>query len=92
MRLAHAVADRKQVGHDIRDFEFGWPVGTPLYRSLGAGLWEVRSNLPSQCIARELFCLAEGELVLLHGSIKKTQKTPPHDLKLATQRMQEVTR
>ena len=101
MRLAHAVADRKQVGHDIRDFEFGWPVGTPLYRSLGAGLWEVRSNLPSQCaysgeagkcIARELFCLAEGELVLLHGFIKKTQKTPPHDLKLATQRMQEVTR
>ena len=92
MRLAHAVADRKQVGHDIRDFEFGWPVGTPLCRSLGAGLWEMRSNLPSQRIARELFCLAEGELVLLHGFIKKTQKTPPHDLKLATQRMQEVTR
>ncbi|MFN0314617.1 MAG: type II toxin-antitoxin system RelE/ParE family toxin, partial [Burkholderiales bacterium] len=46
------LADRKQVGHDIRDVEFGWPIGMPLCRSLGAGLWEVRSSLPSQRIAR----------------------------------------
>jgi phage-related protein len=84
------AADRKQLGHDIRDVEFGWPVGMPLCRSLGGGLWEVRSTLASRRIARVLFCVGGGELVLLHGFIKKTKKTPPADLALATKRMKEV--
>ena len=46
----------------------------PLCRNLGEGLWEVRSSLPSRRIARVLFCLVKGEMVLLHGFIKKTQK------------------
>ncbi|MFN0317524.1 MAG: type II toxin-antitoxin system RelE/ParE family toxin, partial [Burkholderiales bacterium] len=81
-----------QVGHDIRDVEFGWPIGMPLCRSLGAGLWEVRSSLPSQRIARVLFCMADGELLLLHGFIKKTQRTPTPDLTLAMKRMKEARR
>ena len=84
------AADRKQIGHDIRDVEFGWPVGMPLCRSLGSGLWEVRSTLPSRRIARVLFCVGGGELVLLHGFIKKTQKTPADDLSTAMKRMKEV--
>lgn len=83
-------ADRRQIGHDIRDVEFGWPVGMPLCRSLDAGLWEVRSTLPSRRIARVLFCVGGSELVLLHGFIKKTQKTPASDLKMAMKRMKEV--
>ena len=79
MRLP--VLDRKQLGHDIRDVEFGWPVGMPLCKSLGGGLWEIRSDLPSRRIARVLFCVIEGELLLLHGFIKKTQKAPPSDPK-----------
>ena len=90
MRLP--VLDRKQVGHDIRDVEFGWPVGMPLCKSLGDGLWEIRSDLPSRRIARVLFCVIEGELLLLHGFIKKTQKAPPSDLKLARRRMKEAKR
>jgi len=64
----------------------------PLCKSLGDGLWEIRSDLPSRRIARVLFCVIEGELLLLHGFIKKTQKTPPSDLKLAKRRMKEAKR
>jgi phage-related protein len=88
--LKQPMADRQQIGHDIRDVEFGWPVGMPLCRSLGGGLWEVRSTLPSRRIARVLFCVGGGELVLLHGFIKKTQKTPANDLSTAMKRMKEV--
>lgn len=88
MRLP--VADRQQVGHNIRDVEFSWPVGMPLCRSLGTGLWEVRSTLPSQRVARVLFCMVGGELILLHGFIKKTQKAPAVDLTLAMKRMKET--
>jgi len=86
------VPDRKQIGHDVRDVEFGWPVGMPLCKALGMGLWEIRSDLPSRRIARVLFCVIEGELLLLHGFIKKTQKTPPSDLQLARKRMKEAKR
>ena len=59
---------------------------------LGERLWEVRSSLPSRRIARVLFCLVKGELILLHGFVKKTQKTPPADLALAHKRQKEVER
>ena len=75
--------DRRAIGHDIWTVEFGWPVGMPLCRSLGGGLWEVRSRLPSHKIARVIFCTAQGRMVLLHGFVKKTQKTPDDDLDLA---------
>ena len=88
MRLP--LADRQQVGHDVRDVEFGWPVGMPLCRSLGVGLWEVRSTLPSRRIARVIFCARDSELILLHAFIKKTQKTPASDLALAMKRTKEV--
>lgn len=61
----------------------------PLCRSLGKGLWEVRVTLPSRRIARLLFALRDGKLVVLHGFIKKTQKTPEDDLKLAHKRNKE---
>ena len=70
--------------------EYGWPVGTPLCRNMGEGLWEVRCSLPSRRIARVLFCLVRSEVVLLHGFIKKTQKTPPDDLALARKRQKEI--
>ena len=84
--------DKRQIGHDIGAVEYGWPVGMPLCRNLGEGLWEVRSSLTSRRIARVLFCLVRSELVLLHGFIKKTQKTPPDDLALARKRQKEIER
>ena len=78
--------DRKILGEDIKDVEFSWPIGMPLVRSLGDGLWEVRSNLTGGKIARVIFVVEHGSMVLLHGFIKKTQKTPEADLKLARKR------
>jgi phage-related protein len=78
------IEDRKQIGVDIKAVEFGWPIGMPVCRPLGEGLYEVRSSLAQNRIARVLFYIdAKGRMVLLHGFIKKTQKTPPTDLELA---------
>ena len=84
--------DRRAIGLDLMRVQFGWPIGMPLVRSLKDGLWEVRSSLPSQRIARLVLCFHHNTLVVLHGFIKKTQKTPADDLTLARRRMTEVTR
>lgn len=81
--------DRQAVGMDLMRAQFRWPVGMPLCRAMGQGLWEVRTTLPSKRIARVLFCLHDGRLVALHGFIKKTQATPKADLDLARQRMKD---
>ena len=83
-------ADRRVVGHDIGKAEFGWPVGMPLCRALGGGLWEVRCNLPRGRIARVVFCIANARMVLLHGFEKKAQKIPASDLELARKRQKEI--
>jgi phage-related protein len=83
--------DRKIVGEDIRDVEFSWPIGMPLCRALGRGLWEVRSTLTQGRIARLVFCTHESQMVLLHAFIKKTRKTPDADLDLAWKRKKEIT-
>jgi phage-related protein len=83
--------DRRVLGIDLMRVQVGWPIGMPLARSLGDGLWEMRSTLPSRRTARLLLCFHEGVIVVLHGFIKKTQKTPPDDLELARKRKKEVT-
>ena len=82
--------DRRVIGEDIKDVEFSWPIGMPLCRPFGSGLWEVRSNLSKGRIARVLFCAAGGRMVLLHAFMKKTQRTPDAALALATKRMKEI--
>jgi phage-related protein len=82
--------DRRQLGFDIGTVEFGWPVGMPLCRSLGGGLWEIRSDLSNNRTARVIFCTAQGRMVLLHGFIKKTEKTSQSDLQLARKRQNEI--
>ena len=68
--------DRRIAGFDVQTVEFGWPIGMPVCKPLGDGLWEVRSNFSDGRIGRIIFCLVNNEMVLLHGFIKKTQKTP----------------
>ena len=77
--------DRKIIGEDIKTVQFGWPLGMPLVRKLEPGLWEIRSHL-RQGIARVLFTVVENKIVLLHGFIKKSKKTPPMDLETARRR------
>lgn len=83
---------RRKVGFDLKGLEYAWPVGMPLCRSLGRGLWELRSSLPDGRIARVVFCVEQGGLTLLHGFIKKTQKTPPQEIELAWKRMRGLER
>ena len=82
--------DRKLLGEDIAAVEFTWPVGMPLVRPLKQGLWEVRSTLPGNRIARILFCQSGEQMVLLHGFIKKSQQMPGEDLALARKRQKEI--
>ena len=78
------VADKKAIGTDIMAVEFGWPLGLPLCRPLQNGVHEVRTALDNHRIARVLFYVdARERMVLLHGFIKKTEKTPTRDLELA---------
>lgn len=74
--------DRFRIGTDIKTVEFGWPIGMPTCRPLGHGLYEVRTNLGNR-IARVLFCIGDGRMILLHGFMKKSQRTPKADLNLA---------
>src|SRR5258708_40213276 len=83
------AADRQAVGLDLMRVQYRWPVGMPLCRALGDGLWEVRTSLPSNRIARVLFGVQQGRILVLHGFIKKTQKTPPDDMVLARRRSRE---
>lgn len=83
--------DRRAIGQDLQRVQYRWPVGMPLARSLGRGLWEVRTNLASNRIARVIFCFHDDELVALSGFIKKSRKTPAAELVLATERMKELS-
>jgi len=82
--------DRRIIGEDIATVEFGYPIGMPVCRSLGNGLYEVRSDISDGKIARVIFIMKRGYMVLLHGFIKKTQKTPKQDIDLAAKRAKEI--
>ena len=75
---------------NIQKVELGWPIGMPYCRPLGQGLWEVRSDLTDGKIGRVVFCIENGEMILLHAFIKKTQKTPSTDLDIALRRKREL--
>ncbi len=81
--------DRNAIGQDLMRVQFRWPVGMPLCRAMGDGLWEVRSDLSGNRIARGLFTVQQGKILALHGFVKKTQKTPAEDLILARKRRRE---
>ena len=82
-------SDRNAIGRDLMRVQYRWPVGMPLCRPMSDGLWEVRSDLANNRIARVLFSLHQGEIVVLHGFIKKTRKTSDDDLALARKRKRE---
>jgi len=85
-------AERQAIGKDLLRAQWRWPVGMPLCRPLGNGLWEVRTDLQTKRAARVLLCLYREHLVALHGFIKKTQATPDEDLALARKRQKELKR
>ncbi len=81
--------DRQSIGEAIKTAQFGWPLGMPLVRKLEKNLWEVRTPITNG-IARVLFTVIENQMILLHGFVKKSQKTPKPDLETARKRLKLV--
>ena len=82
---------RQVIGADLTNVQEFWPESNtlPLVGSFGGGLYEVRSSHDTN-IYRVLFCFVGGEMLLLHGFHKKSQKTPTADLDLARERQKLV--
>lgn len=85
-------AERQAVGRDLLRAQWRRPIGMPLCRPMGNGLWEIRTYLPTKRAARVMLCLYREHLVALHGFIKKTRATPDEDLALARKRQKELMR
>ena len=81
--------NRKTLGEDIKTLQFGWPVGMPLARKIDADIWELRSTISSG-IARTFFTVYQKKIVLLHGYVKKSQKTPTNELATAKRRLNKL--
>jgi phage-related protein len=81
--------DRRSIGEDIKTAQYGWPVGMPLIRKLEPRLWEVRSHINAG-IARVVFTVKADLMILLHGFVKKSQKTPQNELDTARRRLSKV--
>jgi phage-related protein len=78
--------DKRIIGEDIKTAQLGWPLGMPLIRKMDKNLWEVRSSLQDG-IARVFFTVDGSQMILLHGFIKKSNKTPQNELNTATTRL-----
>jgi phage-related protein len=85
-------AERQAIGKDLLRAQWRWPVGMPLCRPLGQGLWEIRTDLPTKRTARVLLCVYREHLVALHGFIQKTRTTPDDDMATARKRQKELER
>ena len=81
--------DRRAIGVDVQTVQFSWPIGKPLADHLEGEIWEIRTRLDNR-IARVLFVIEGTSVVLVHGFIKKTQKTPAAELDVARQRVKRM--
>jgi phage-related protein len=84
--------DRKAIGEDIKLVQFRWPLGMPIVRKIEADLWEVRSHLSGERIARVFFTVGSNKMALLHGFIKKSQKAPQKRFELGAKSKIDVAK
>lgn len=86
-------ADRRTIGEDLKTLQLRHPLGMPLSRPLGRGLSELRSSLPSGREFRLFYCFDRrtSHLIVLHGFIKKSQRTPDKEMRIARVRQQEFS-
>lgn len=80
---------KRLIGIDIKAVQLGWPMGMPVVRKLDTGLWEVRIDL-GDTTARVIFTVVAANMLLLHGFIKKSQKTPLAEMMIARQRKSKL--
>jgi len=82
--------DKRVIGEDIKTVEYGFPIGMPVCRKLGNKLYEVRNHISDGKIARVIFIVISGYMILLNSFIKKSQKTPKSEIDLALKRAKEI--
>ena len=83
--------DGNTIDLDIRVVAEYWPqvLQTNLVKKMTGEehLWEIRSRISrGKRAVRVLFTIERRRMILLHSFIKKTQKTPQRDLRLARKR------
>jgi phage-related protein len=83
--------DRKEIGGDIKVVQESFPIGLPLVRKLRADLWEIRSDVKDR-ISRVFFTFFDKKIILLHAIVKKSKKTPPKEIDVASDRLKEFKR
>ena len=71
--------------------EFNLTLKEPYIKPLGDKLYEIRAKDPHGIYRVIYFAYTDKRFMMLHGFTKKTQKTPPKELKLAKKRMEEIT-
>ncbi|MEA3000465.1 MAG: hypothetical protein QOK17_2298 [Sphingomonadales bacterium] len=83
--------EKKVLGEDLKTVQIGFPMGLPLCRPLGDGLYEIRSSLPSKREFRLIFFFDRPRqcLLVVHALFKKSAKLPKGDLDLARRRKEE---
>ena len=69
--------------------QYNWPLGMPLVKHLGQGLWELRSTLSNR-IARIIFVVKHDKIIVLHAFVKKTQKIPKNEIEIALRRLKKI--
>jgi len=91
LALPESLAARYLQLTDLMRVE-GANLGMPYTKAMGNGLFELRLQ-GKNCIGRVMYCtLINQQIIMLHSFVKKTQKTPKHDLNIAIERMNEVKR
>ncbi len=85
-------AERILIGTDIKTVEYGWPIGNAGLSTDGAGFVRSKDSSGGESNGPGLFCISESKMVLLHGFVKKSQKTAKTDLDLAIERQRVVER
>ena len=87
-------ADERTIYAVIRAVRTDWNASLRKQRvkKLAEDLWEVRCRINKGRTARIIFTREVNDMILLHGFIKKLQKTPQKDLKLAQKRKDEWKR
>ncbi len=81
--------EKQLIGEAIKTVQFSYPIGMPLVKKMSTDLWEVRVNLKDK-IARVFFTVQNHRMILLHGFIKKSQKTPKKELEIAQTRLKSL--
>lgn len=73
-----------------RMVKVGANLGEPHTEAFGGGLFELRLK-GAEGIARVFYCTMVGRrIVMLHAFVKKTQKTPPNERRIAETRLKEI--